>query len=67
MRYQVLTSTGREEEIMADRIQVLGEWVEFHITLETTYEGAVVKLAEELLVTILHRPQRITPIWEEAE
>ena len=65
MRYQVLTSTGREEEIVADRIQVLGEWAEFHLTLETKYGGTVVKLAEERLVTILHRPQRITPIWEE--
>lgn len=65
MKYQVLTSSGYEETIEADRIQVLGEWAEFHITPEATYGGAVVKLATERLVTILHRPQRITPIWEE--
>ncbi len=77
LSFKVLNSRGRWLDVEADEFHIQGEYVQFFY-LHTPEEGVTAQIVEgadagvrlatlpaRRLLTVLHRPQEITPVWEE--
>lgn len=64
---------GTVRRIQADEYHVDGEYVEFYVTedgvaeMQSTVAGNIVVLPGRRLLTVVHGPQEVTPVYEEEE
>ncbi len=69
--FEVTTEAWDSMQIDADEFNIRGEYVEFFETsgedveIQSTGAGSIAILPSRRLLTVIHRPQEVRPVYEE--